>query len=443
MSDFPLYDIFNRLRQAGFPLGLDEYHLAMRALQGGFGVSDSQALKRLCHTLWVKSGESSAESVRFNRIFNQTLQEWKKVSTSAKSKPNKTEQPLPQLPVDSPTPPSEVGRPSDQGHQKHEMAQPTPRENQEKRPSSVLKDNKADIKPPSPTDAVEKYGDSPDKTEIKGSSEVSERSSSSSEDYKTPSWWSEWEIPSGRSMPFVESANETETIQAILTTFDDEMLDRFFDFSHDYLPITQRQMQQSWRNLRFPVRRGPQRELDIEATVRQIVEDGFFLEPILIPRRTNRAELLLLLDQDGSMVPFHVLSKHLRNSAMLGGQLGKVNIFYFHNCPINNLYHDKARLQPEKLDDLFAELNTERTGILIFSDAGAARGGYNQRRIKRTRQFIDRLTEHVQHIGWLNPMPKERWAGTTAGTIADFVPMFEITRLGMDNVIDVLRGRAR
>jgi uncharacterized protein with von Willebrand factor type A (vWA) domain len=79
--------------------------------------------------------------------------------------------------------------------------------------------------------------------------------------------------------------------------------------------------------------------------------------------------------------------------------------------------------------------------VLIFSDAGAARGGLNFKRVSLTIAFLRRLKQHVRYVTWVNPMPKTRWAGTTAGEIARYVPMFEGTRQGLDQSIDVLRGR--
>jgi hypothetical protein len=61
-DELPLLDLFTRLREAGLPLGVGEYQLLLRALQGGFGVADEAALKRLCQALWVKSTED-------NRLF--------------------------------------------------------------------------------------------------------------------------------------------------------------------------------------------------------------------------------------------------------------------------------------------------------------------------------------------------------------------------------------
>src|SRR5690242_20514334 len=53
----PLIELFTRLRVAGFPLGIDEYKVLLRALSYGFGASDHTALARLCKMLWTKSAE--------------------------------------------------------------------------------------------------------------------------------------------------------------------------------------------------------------------------------------------------------------------------------------------------------------------------------------------------------------------------------------------------
>ena len=59
-NELPLQQLFTKLREAGLPLGIDEYQLLLRSLQAGFGVTDKAALKRLCQTLWVKSAEEKA-----------------------------------------------------------------------------------------------------------------------------------------------------------------------------------------------------------------------------------------------------------------------------------------------------------------------------------------------------------------------------------------------
>jgi hypothetical protein len=239
----------------------------------------------------------------------------------------------------------------------------------------------------------------------------------------------------------IETDDEVQVAQAVKAAdIDEEITDRNFLLTSDYFPVTRRQMKQSWRYLRRPVREGIPTELDIEATVNQIGQQGVLLEPVLVPRRVNRTELLLLIDQDGSMVPFHALSHRLAETAVRGGRLGKAGIYYFHNCPMDYLYHDSYHQEAEAIDDMLPRL-PERTVVLIFSDAGAARGGYSEERIELTEKFLTQLRQRVRYIAWLNPMPQKRWFGTTAGEIADLVSMFEMTRRGLQDAIDVLRRR--
>jgi uncharacterized protein len=219
--------------------------------------------------------------------------------------------------------------------------------------------------------------------------------------------------------------------------------DRHYILTHDYLPVTQRQMKQSWRYLRQFVREGIATELDVELTVRHIAQNGLLLNPVLVPPRRNQTELSLLIDQDGSMVAFHALSNRLVETAMRGGRLGDAGIYYFHNCPIDYLYHDAKHQQAIPLEQWAGQVSRNRSVVLIFSDAGAARGGANPARIEETQKFLAELKHQVRYVAWLNPMPKDRWTGTSAEAIAQLIPMFEIDRKGLDGAIAALRGRGR
>ena len=209
----------------------------------------------------------------------------------------------------------------------------------------------------------------------------------------------------------------------------------------DYFPVTRRQMKQSWRYLRRMVREGPPTELDMDATVQAIGRQGMMLKPVFVPRRINRARVILLLDQEGSMAPFHGLSQRLVETAYQGGRLTPAGIYYFHNCPMGHLYHDPDHQHAESIDQVLNHLKTEYTSILIFSDAGAARSRWNPERLRSTQIFLNQLKHTVRYIVWLNPMPRKRWSGTTAEPISSWVPMFELDRRGLDTAIRVLRGQ--
>jgi uncharacterized protein with von Willebrand factor type A (vWA) domain len=213
--------------------------------------------------------------------------------------------------------------------------------------------------------------------------------------------------------------------------------------STEYFPVTRREMKQTWRYMRRRIRTGPPVEVDLDETVATIRRHGVLLEPVLVPARLNRAKLLLLIDQDGSMTPFHQLSRRLSETATRGGQLGMAQVYYFHNCPEEFIYRDEALTEPVDFAMLVSSISNRQVAALIFSDAGAARGALNPKRLAATRTFLERIRKWVLRVAWMNPMPQNRWSGTTAAKIAAIVPMHEFSRRGMDHAIDLLRGRSQ
>jgi len=361
-DELPLLELFNRLREHGLPLGVEEYMTVLRALRAGFGVGDHRALEQLCCTVWVKSEE---EARLFHRLFEQMLAQ----SVARPREPALPETPQP--PPETPVAPSAEAPAS-------ETAQP--------------------VSPPTAPIA-----------------------------------------PPGLTLEMDEPA---QVVQAVRRSARDdlEMGHPRFSLLTEYFPVTRRQMKQSWRHLRRPVREGPPEELDVRATIEKIGREGILLELVLVPRRSNRAELVLLIDQDGSMVPFHTLSRQLVETARRGGRLGRAGVYYFHDYPDSYLYRDPARLKAQSIPEALAAIG-ERAAVLIVSDAGAARGNFDPERLEQTRAFVQQLKQSVRRYAWLNPMPNTRWPGTTAGEIARLVPMFEMSRRGLDAAISALQGR--
>lgn len=448
MDDLPLLELFTCLREAGLPLGISDYEAAIRAIQKGYGLPDRAALARLCRTLWVRSTDEQhlfeyyferligipTEPVVENseneaKVKNKTQKHKRLIMLSAglgsllivgmafavwnNTQPKKVT-PLPSLtPITVPTAP--VVAPQ----------QPTGSQNQFPNwlvwllllllalstgafrlfRMLMIRRHKNDAQPSQPT--------TPD-TSTK--------------------------IASTLLRETYDVVQVAQAVQQITTNRTNRSSDRFV-FSGDYLPVTERQMKQSWRHLRRMVREGVATELDVAGTVQRIAREGMLLHPVLMPRRTNRTELVLLIDQDGSMVPFHSLSTRLVETALRGGRLGKTTAYYFHNCPVGSLYNDPLHQDGESVEDVLKRFQRDRTSVLIFSDAGAARGGLNLERAELTAAFLRQLKQHVRYIAWLNPMPQSRWSSSTAREIALQVPMFEATRQGLDDAIDALRGR--
>ena len=458
MDELPLLELFTRLREAGMPLSLRDYELAVQALQGGYGLSvrgatpaeNRAALARLCRTLWVRSPD---EQRLLDFYFEQLLSREATTEPPSKLKRQILQKTIigivsllllgagielwftyhPSEPI-SKNLPSSPDKSSTQSPEQIASATPDSLSPSPQHPHTAPA-------PPAPPLTwmvwnfsimlVLGFGGWGVWWFLRGF--LNREPNQPSEPEANPNLTSEL---------LHDAEDEIQLAQAVqqLTPQEKRSRDRFV-LSIDYLPVTQRQMKQSWRHLRQMVREGLATELDVETTVRQIARDGILLEPRLIPGRVNRTELVLLIDQDGSMVPFHSLSTRLAETAQRGGRLGQAGIYYFHNCPVDYLYNDAWHQQAEQIPAVLSRLRRDRTVILIFSDAGAARGGLNFKRVSLTIAFLRRLKRHVRYVAWLNPMPKPRWAGTTAGEIARYIPMFEATRQGMDQAIDVLRGR--
>ena len=232
-----------------------------------------------------------------------------------------------------------------------------------------------------------------------------------------------------------------QAVQAVRSSRRDRELRRpRYSLLTEYFPITRRQMKQCWRYLRRPVREGVPIELDVEATVAKMSHEGTLLEPVLMPPRSNQTDLVLMIDQEGSMVPFHELSRQLVETAERGGRLKQFRVFYFHDYADEYLYRHPAMLNAQPISEVLEEIG-KQTAVMIVSDAGAARGNFDQERVESTKVWIEQLQQSVRYCVWLNPMPNECWRHTTAREIARLLPMFEMSRQGMNAAISVLRGR--
>ncbi|MBN1875106.1 MAG: VWA domain-containing protein [Anaerolineae bacterium] len=204
-------------------------------------------------------------------------------------------------------------------------------------------------------------------------------------------------------------------------------------------PIGMREMATAWRHMRKLQRSGPPEVLDVEATLHDICRTGIFLRPALRPRRRNQARLVLLIDQGGSMTPFAPLVGVLVNSIQRGGLLGRVTCFYFHDCPEGFLYTQPTLTGAQSLGEIL-QTQVGGAGVLIVSDAGAARGYYDGQRLQITRTFLKMLSTYTYTYVWLNPLPSSRWVATTAEDIVTEVPMFPLSRDGLNDAVTILRG---
>ncbi len=209
-----------------------------------------------------------------------------------------------------------------------------------------------------------------------------------------------------------------------------------------YWPVSRRFMIYGWRYLRRPIPDGPKDVLDIQTTVEKAAQQGFFIAPVYRRRERNHAHLILLLDQGGSMTPFHRYVRDVVETAQHESTIKQVDTFYFHDVPADSVYLDPHLTKTVLLEDHVLKRCSSGTSVLIVSDAGAARGHRQLDRIRLTTEFLSRLKQHTMLIAWLNPMPMKRWEGTSAQIIAHLIPMSEMNLDGFSMAIDNLRGQS-
>jgi uncharacterized protein with von Willebrand factor type A (vWA) domain len=204
-------------------------------------------------------------------------------------------------------------------------------------------------------------------------------------------------------------------------------------------PLSLRELVVLWRRYRRSTRRGPRRELDLAATIGERCRRGLLSRPVYRARRGNSARLLVLADASPSMDPWRPFLATLAESLRFG-RLASAELRYFNNLPRRQLSADADHCHPQPLDDVLRR--HAGGGLLVVSDAGSARGYLNRRRALQTATFLAAARRFFPAIAWLNPMPRGRWAGTTAALVAagPDVVMLPLDATHLLRAVDILRG---
>jgi uncharacterized protein with von Willebrand factor type A (vWA) domain len=210
-----------------------------------------------------------------------------------------------------------------------------------------------------------------------------------------------------------------------------------------YRPATALAMQQTWHQLNYQYLSNIASEIDLPATINDVSKNADLFDIHLKPPSLPKTQLILLIDRPGSMIPFHNIQHQLQNTITTGGRLDEFTNYYFINSPLY-LYTDPDCEKNINLWQLLTNAHSEHTLLLIFSDAGAARGrSINPSRVQSTKEFYQQVSPYFRAIAWLNPMPKQRWQNTSAGAIAQFIPMFQCDRTNFVNAIQYLQTHRR
>lgn len=379
-SAAPLLDLFQELRARSFPLGVGDYLAGLRALADGVGVNSRDDLIFMCSVMWGKTREEQRQIVQvLGALLPARLTTADIEALAAREDAAKAREPLKPDAPPHPLPDTNVNAP--------------------KRDA---------VTPPTPTAAHEAATASAGRR-------------------------------GGVLKTTAGGVGAGVSFAAVPTEGAEWRLDPKLDLTGT-LPVTRRQVKTAWRYYRRMQRTGTPTELDVAATVERAYRQGVFLRPVLIPRRVNLARLLILADEGGSMVPFRRVTEPLLETAQHSG-LALVSIYFFHDVIGRNLFRDPLMNEPVPFKEAVEAFDD--AGVLVLSDAGAARGLRDARRVKSSARFVSALRQLTPNVAWINPVPRARWTGTTAEDVRRecAVPMFPLDREGIYAAVERLRGR--
>lgn len=230
----------------------------------------------------------------------------------------------------------------------------------------------------------------------------------------------------------------------------------FKDFREDTI-LDIRQFQMAFRKLRQYSSRVDcsEKELDIDKTIDETCDNGGLLSLAYEKPRKNTVKVLLLIDSDGSMLPYSRLCNRLFQAVRKSNHFKDLQIYYFHNAIYDNLYttpHCKMRDSVETTW-VFNKLDSEYKVIFVGDAAMAPSelyrpggnsiiGLFNR---ETGMEWFDKFKKRFKKQIWLNPISKESWEYTygarTIHDIGQVFPMFELTLDGLEAGIKKLLVR--
>ena len=227
----------------------------------------------------------------------------------------------------------------------------------------------------------------------------------------------------------------------------------FKDFREDAI-LDIRSFQMAFRKLRQYSSRvdGQERVLDVDKTVDETCDNGGLLSLAYEKPRKNTVKVLLLIDSEGSMLPYSRLCNRLFQAVSRSNHFKDLKIYYFHNAIYDQLYttpHCKIRDSVETTW-VFNRLDSDYKVIFVGDAAmapselyrpggNAIIGLFNR---ETGMEWFQKFKKRFKKQIWLNPIEKKSWEWTygaqTIHDIGQVFPMFELTLDGLEKGIKKL-----
>ena len=221
----------------------------------------------------------------------------------------------------------------------------------------------------------------------------------------------------------------------------------FKDFREDTI-LDIRTFQMAFRKLRqYSSRVDTQElELDIDKTIDQTCENAGMLKLAYEKPRKNTVKVLLLIDSDGSMLPYSRLCNRLFQAVSRSNHFKDLQVYYFHNAIYDQLYTTPRCKIYDSVETewVFNRLDSEYK-VIFVGDAAMApselyrKGGnaiiglFNK---ETGMEWFAKFKKRFKKLIWLNPIEKMSWEWTygaqTIQAIGEMFPMYELTLDGLE-----------
>jgi uncharacterized protein len=227
--------------------------------------------------------------------------------------------------------------------------------------------------------------------------------------------------------------------------------ERHFEDYRTDVRLDVRQVKVALRRLRQLTRHGNATELDIDETIDETCRNAGEIEMVFRAPRRNDVRVLLLMDVGGTMSPWFEPVSRLLTALHEQRGLKAFESYYFHNCIYDHVYKS-ARLTRASAIPTTQVFKTHEPfwKVLIVGDAAMhpaeliePYGGIDPRVTTATPgiDWMHRLHEHFDRTVWLNPEPQKTWERThTTRLLRRVFPMFPLTVDGITDAVKVLVG---
>lgn len=221
--------------------------------------------------------------------------------------------------------------------------------------------------------------------------------------------------------------------------------ERNFQFNSSFPGMSLRRLAIHWSRLAQWRRKGYTTEMDLEATISEVVRTGYFREIQFKRRLVPHGKLILLVDCSPRMEVFASYLNILKSSLKDAG-LNRLSIYSFNWLP--KVSEDRIEVLPEEGygerinlgNNAFRISSGMNTRLLVFSDAGAATGRLDLQYIEKVLELQVLLNRLTSSIIWINPLPENRWKDSSAEYIRNFIHMVECSEPGIAQAVSSMRN---